>query len=435
MQSWGGAGYWTALAVVAALGSASDCRAQFAAASDTPENEAAQANSPNGPAVAPRRISGAPDVSAPGSPLLQIPNRSARTGIGQTPELSADLDAGDSDRDAAAFGNGPGRALPGAGGRRSGATGARPSRLGGSGGTSAADVERGYDRAVVMPDNSNGGPTGGVGLNSAGDGNLGASAGLLNSVAGLGGNSNGGSGGNSAQGGTNSGSTGIEGVLNSFGGASGGRSDNANGNGNRRSNGGPAENGNAGGCRDTTGGSATNLPARGNSAGSGSDRSVDRNQNETPANNSGREAPNSQKDRSGADGEDRSARNDSNANDNGGSDRSNRDAPPEGNSDGAAKAGAPDRPEEEGWSAGSDPVGRAAARRRFGDLGAAARGGDLLGEKRDAEAVDAEEGLRRISDRVDPLTGAVGIEAPVAGGVSPLLRAVVETAKKRKQKK
>ena len=32
-------------------------------------------------------------------------------------------------------------------------------------------------------------------------------------------------------------------------------------------------------------------------------------------------------------------------------------------------------------------------------------------------------------------TGAVGIEAPVAGGVSPLLRAVVETAKKRKQKK
>src|SRR3546814_5109114 len=52
-----------------------------------------------------------------------------------------------------------------------------------------------------------------------------------------------------------------------------------------------------------------------------------------------------------------------------------------------------------------------------------------------SEAVDAEEGLRRIGDRVDPLTGAVGIEAPVAGGVSPLLRAVVETAKKRKQKK
>jgi hypothetical protein len=162
---------------------------------------------------------------------------------------------------------------------------------------------------------------------------------------------------------------------------------------------------------------------------------VDRNQNETPANNSGREAPNSQKDRSGADGEDRSARNDSNANDNGGSDRSNRDAPPEGNSDGAAKTGAPDRPEEEGWSAGSDPVGQAAARRRFSDLGAGAAGRDLLGEKRDAEAVDAEEGLRRIGDRVDPLTGAVGIDAPVAGGVSPLLRAVVETAKKRKQKR
>src|SRR3546814_20325357 len=76
-------------------------------------------------------------------------------------------------------------------------------------------------------------------------------------------------------------------------------------------------------------GSARNLPAQGNSAGSGSDRSVDRNQNETPANNSGREAPNSQKDKSGADGDDRSARNDSNANDNGGADRSNRDAPPE----------------------------------------------------------------------------------------------------------
>ena len=46
-----------------------------------------------------------------------------------------------------------------------------------------------------------------------------------------------------------------------------------------------------------------------------------------------------------------------------------------------------------------------------------------------------EDALHRIGDRVDPLTGAVGIEAPVAGGVSPLLRAVVETAKKRKQKK
>src|SRR3546814_4833463 len=65
-------------------------------------------------------------------------------------------------------------------------------------------------------------------------------------------------------------------------------------------------------------GSARNLPAQGNSAGSGSDRSVDRNQNETPANNSGREAPNSKKDKSGADGDERSARNDSNANDNGG---------------------------------------------------------------------------------------------------------------------
>lgn len=435
MQGWARSSYWTALALVAALGSAPECRAQFAAASEPPEDESAQASSPNGPVVAPRRASGVPTVAAPPTTILQGSDRAARAGSRQTPELSADLDARDGNRDAVALGNGSGRALRGAGGQRSGAAGAPQSRLGGTGAASAADVERGYDRAVVMPDNGNGGPTGSVGLNSAGDGNLGASAGLLNSVAGLGGNSNGGSGGNSAQGGSNSGSTGIEGALNSFGGASGGRSDNANGNGNRRSNGGPAENGNAGGGRDTTGGSARNLPARGNSAGSGSDRSVDRNQNETPANNSGRDAPNSQKDRSGADGEDRSARNDSNANDNGGSDRSNRDAPPEGNSDGAAKAGAPDRPEEEGWSAGSDPVGQAAARRRFGDLGAAAAGGDLLGEKRDAEAVDAEEGLRRIGDRVDPLTGAVGIEAPVAGGVSPLLRAVVETAKKRKQKK
>jgi len=433
MQGWARSSYWTALALVAALVSAPECRAQFAAASEPPEDESAQASSPNGPVAAPRRASGVPTVAAPPTTILQGSDRAARAGSRQTPELSADLDARDGNRDAAALGNGS--ALRGAGGQRSGAAGAPQIRLGGTGAASAADVERGYDRAVVMPDNGNGGPAGGSGLNSAGDGNLGASAGLLNSVAGLGGNSNGDSGGNSAQGGTNSGSTGIEGALNSFGGASGGRSDNANGNGNRRSNGGPAENGNAGGGRDSAGGSARNLPARGNSAGSGSDRSVDRNRNEAPANNSGRDAPNSQKDKSGADGEDRSARNDSNANENGGSDRSNRDAPPEGNSDGAAKAGAPDRPEEEGWSAGSDPVGRAAARRRFGDLGAAATGGDLLGEKRDAEAVDAEEGLRRIGDRVDPLTGAVGIEAPVAGGVSPLLRAVVETAKKRKQKK
>lgn len=435
MQNGVRPGYWTALALVAVLGSTPECRAQFAAASEPPEDESAQASSPNGPVVAPRRASGVPTVAAQPTRILQGSNRAARAGSGQTPELSADLDARDGNRDAAALGNGSGRALPGADGPRSGAAGAPQSRLGSAGGASAADVERGYDRAVVMPDNGNGGPTGGSGRNSAGDGNLGASAGLLNSAAGLGGNSNGGSGSNSAQGGTNSGSTGIEGALNSFGGASGGRSENANGNGNRRSNGGPAENGNAGGGRDTTGGSARNLPARGNSGGSGSDRSVDRNQNEAPANNSGREAPNSQKDKSGADSEDRSASNDSNANDNGGSDRSNRDAPPEGNSDGAAKAGAPDRPEEEGWSAGSDPVGQAAARRRFGDLGAGAAGRDLLGEKRDAEAVDAEDALHRIGDRIDPLTGAVGIEAPVAGGVSPLLRAVVETAKKRKQKK
>src|SRR3546814_16246867 len=103
--------------------------------------------------------------------------------------------------------------------------------------------------------------------------------------------SNGGSGGNSAQGGTNSGSTGIEGALNSFGGANGGRSDNSNGNGNRRSNGGPAENGNSGGGRDSAGGSARNLPAQGNSAGSGTDRLVDRIQKEKPANNSGETTP------------------------------------------------------------------------------------------------------------------------------------------------
>src|SRR3546814_18877108 len=95
-------------------------------------------------------------------------------------------------------------------------------------------------------------------------------------------------------------------------------------------------------------GSARNLPAQGNSAGSGSDRSVDRNQNETPANNSGREAPNSQKDKSGADGDDRSARNDSNANDNGGPDRGNRDAPPEGNSEGGAQDRRPARPQRIG---------------------------------------------------------------------------------------
>ena len=434
MRSKIGTGCRVALAVCATVGLAPDCPAQFAATEQPPEQRDVQLR-PVEPPPAKRPSS----IEAP--VLLErrvtMSGDPVNSGGGQFDSLpKSALDTGAADG-AAALGNAADRGTFGGSRKRGAASGAGSWEIGGAAkdDVSTIDVERGYDRAVVMPDNGNGGSTGGVGLNSAGDGNLGASAGLLNSEAGLGGNSNGGSGGNSAQGGTNSGSTGIEGALNSFGGASGGRSENANGNGNRRSNGGPAENGNAGGGRDSAGGSARNLPARGNSAGSGSDRSVDRNQNEAPANNSGREAPNSQKDKSGADGEDRSARNDSNANDNGGSDRSNRDAPPEGNSDGATKAGAPDRPEEEGWSAGSDPVGQAAARRRFGDLSVGAVGRDLLGEKRDAEAVDAADGLRRIGDRVDPLTGAVGIEAPVAGGVSPLLRAVVETAKKRKQKK
>lgn len=434
MRSRIGTDCWAALAMCAAVGLAPNCLAQFAATERPTEQRDAQLKPVDPPPTRQRSPIEAPVTAERPVPMTENPLNSGR---GQFDALSRPVsDSGAADG-AAVLNNAAGQGTSGRGKKRGAASGTGSSGLGAAAkvGVSAADVERGYDRAATMPDNGNGGSAGGVGLNSAGDGNLGASAGLLNSVVGLGGNSNGSIGANSAQGGTNSGSTGIEGALNSFGGASGGRSENANGNGNRRSNGGPAENGNAGGGRDSAGGSARNLPARGNSAGSGSDRSVDRNQNEAPANNSGREAPNSQKDKSGADGEDRSARNDSNANDNGGSDRSNRDATPEGNSDGAAKAGAPDRPEEEGWSAGSDPVGQAAARRRFGDLGAGAAGRDLLGEKRDAEAVDTEEGLRRIGDRVDPLTGAVGIEAPGAGGVSPLLRAVVETAKKRKQKK
>ena len=173
MQNWVRPGYWTALALVAALGSAPECRAQFAAASEPPEDESAQASSPNGPVAAPRRASGVPTVAAQPTTILQGSDRAARAGSGQTPELSADLDARDGNRDAAALDNGSGRALPGAGGPRSGAAGAPQSRLGGSGGASTADVERGYDRAVGTPDNGNGGPTGGVGLNSAGDGNLG----------------------------------------------------------------------------------------------------------------------------------------------------------------------------------------------------------------------------------------------------------------------
>lgn len=434
MRNWIGTGARVALAVCATVGLAPDCLAQFAATEQPPEQRDAQQRPAEPPPGKQRSSIAVPVVPAQPGTIIGNPGNSRRGQFDTLPKTV--LEPGTAEG-AASSDNAAGRDSFATGKKSGGANGAAPSGLSGdvNDGVRVSDVERGYGRAAALPDNGNGGSAGGVGLNSAGEGNLESSAGLLNSVAGLGGNSNGGSGGNSAQGGTNSGSTGIEGALNSFGGANGGRCDNSNGNGNRRSNGGPAGNGNAGGGRDSTGGSERNLPARGNSAGSGSDRSVDRNQNETPANNSGREAPNSQKDKSGADGEDRSARNDSNANDNGGSDRSNRDAPPEGNSDGAAKAGAPDRPEEEGWSAGSDPVGQAAARRRFGDLGAAAAGRDLLGEKRDAEAVDAEEGLRRIGDRVDPLTGAVGIEAPVAGGVSPLLRAVVETAKKRKQKK
>lgn len=434
MTSRIGTDCWAALAMCAAVGLAPDCLAQFAATERPPEQRDAELQPVEPPPAKQRRSIDASVTPERPAAITGNPVNSGRRQFDTLPKSVSDPGAADG---AVALDNAADRGTLGGGNKHGAAGGAGSSGLGGAArdGASAAGVERGYDRAAAMPDNGNGGPAGGPGLNSAGDGNLGASAGLLNSVAGLGANSNGAGGGNSAQGGTNSGSTGFEGALNSFGGASGGRSENANGNGNRRSNGGPAENGNAGGGRDSTGGSARNLPARGNSAGSGSDRSVDRNQNEAPANNSGREAPNSQKDKSGADGEDRSASNDSNANDNGGSDRSNRDVPPEGNSDGAAKAGAPDRPEEEGWSAGSDPVGQAAARRRFGELGAGAAERDLLGEKRDAEAVDAEDALHRIGDRVDPLTGAVGIEAPVAGGVSPLLRAVVETAKKRKQKK
>ncbi|UNK79206.1 hypothetical protein MNQ96_16945 [Sphingopyxis granuli] len=433
MTSRIGTDCWAALAMCAAVGLAPDCLAQFAATERPPEQRDAQLKPVDPPPTKQRSSIEAPVTPERPVPMTENPLNSDRGQFDSLPKPVSDPGAADG---AAVLNNAADRGTSGRDRKHGAAGGAGSSGLGGAArdGASAAGVERGYDRAAAVPDNGNGGSTGGVGLNSAGDGNLGASTGLLNSVAGLGANNNGGSGGNSAQGGANSGSTGIDGALNSFGGASGGRSENANGNGNRRSSGGPAENGNAGGGRDS-GGSARNLPARGNSAGSGSDRSVGRNQNEAPANNSGREAPNSQKDKSGADGEDRSARNDSNSNDNGGSDRSNRDAPPEGNSDGAAKAGAPDRPEEEGWSASSDPVGRAAARRRFGDLSAGAAGRDLLGEKRDAEAVDAQDALHRIGDRVDPRTGAVGIKAPVAGGVSPLLRAVVETAKKRKQKK
>lgn len=111
MQNWVRPGYWTALALVAALGSAPECRAQFAATSEPPEDEPAQANSPNRPVVAPRRASGAVTVAAPPTTILQGSDRAARAGSGQTPELSADLDARAGNRDTAALGNGSGRAL------------------------------------------------------------------------------------------------------------------------------------------------------------------------------------------------------------------------------------------------------------------------------------------------------------------------------------
>lgn len=425
MQRWNRAQYWAVLGLLVGLGATSEGRAQFAA------SDPSEAQPLRSPSNAPSTL------------------RTTRSGRAVAPAGGADVSFGDShtqlDGDAGAyadfevdgqpgpagrFGASTGRAS--AGGRwGQGATAVGRAGRGGMGGASARDVERGYDRSLVGSDNGNGGGHAGQGLNSAADGELGATGGLFNSMGSLGRNDNGG-GRNSSHGGSNSAGAGLEGALNSFGGAAGGRSENANGNGNRRSNGGPAENGNAGGGRASAGAGAVNLPARGNSAGSGSARSHERNGNEARANNSGREAPNSQKDKSGADGEDRSARNDSNANQNGGSRGRNSDAR-EGNSQDAAKAGAPDRPEDEGWSAASDPVGKAAARRRYGDVTANARGRDPLGAKRDAEAVDGGEAMRRIGGRVDPLTGAVGVMGPVGDGVSPQLRSAVETAKKRKQ--
>lgn len=315
---------------------------------------------------------------------------------------------------------------------------AGPALSGSSGTWSSSGADRGYEWMGSSPENRNGQSDGAsaVGLNSRSDRSFGARGGLLNSSGDAGGNTNDGGIGNSSKGGPNSGSAGMEGSLNSFGSSNGARSENANGNGNKRSNGGPTENGNAGGGRSTAGAGVVNMPRGGNSSGERTASSSGaRNSNDTSANNSGHATRNSEKDNSDADGEDRSARNDSNANENDASNGDNSDAPRGGNSDGAAKQSAPDRPEEEGWSGSTNPVAQAAARRRIGDLTVGTAGRDLLGEKRDAEAVDADDALRGIAGRIDPLTGNAEVKAPAAGGVSPLLRQVVETAKKRKQKK
>ena len=94
--------------------------------------------------------------------------------------------------------------------------------------------------------------------------------------------------------------------------------------------------------------------------------------------------------------------------------------------------GAPDRPEEEFGGSGN-PVARAIAGRRAGEIVGRGLGRDVTGERRDEERQDNEDAGAVIGDRRNVLTGERAATAPGNKGPSPLLRKVVKEAQERKK--
>ena len=324
--------------------------------------------------------------------------------------------------------------------RRGTGTGERQGSSG-QGPSGAAVVDYGgYGGEPSGPDNENGagshGPGGG--LNSSLGGFFGGSR---NSGAEELANGNGSSLGNSQQGsGSNSGSTGFQGGANSDGGTQSEFGYNANG---RNSQHGHASGGNgntpaSGDQTQSGGGQSFEFTPSGNSARAAHSDSGNTNRSAGP--NSGTAQGNSQQD-DGArdDGSNRQPASDTNNQRNKNDNTSTAPAESHDNSDEGTNqsqksaGSAPDRPEEQGWAAGSDPVGQAAARRRYNDLSAGRGNRDLLGEQRDAERTDTEGGLQEAAGRINPLTGENVVATPTSGGTSPLLREHVEISKRRRQ--
>jgi hypothetical protein len=310
---------------------------------------------------------------------------------------------------------------------------------GGFGSTGVADADRGgFDGARSGPDNDNGaGLSSGGGQNSKFGGLSGESGGSRNSQAEELANGNDSGVGNSRKGPEgNSGSSGFEGYANSSGGSASDFGHNSNG---RNSGHGARDGGNGNGTatadHSTPGGMSVGFAPSGNTAKGG--QSDPANGNYAAGPNSGKTGDNSAHDDGGREDGNRAPESGS-SNQRNKNDNTAVEAQPDNSDKGkdqAQKSGgsAPDRPEDEGFSARTDAVGKAAARRRFDDLAQGKVGRDPLGKNRDAEKTDNDGGLQKAAGRINPLTGAKVLGAPTGSGTSPILRNEVEIAKKRKQ--